>query len=354
MRVSIPLHTRLKDLEEKQILHLQILLKKAGFYPVELNGKPDAYTHISLNAFKESVYLYSENYVSIPTIFALERASRSFFVSADANDTNTTVDFMSNIPYKGSYFKELPIFKNTCKLEETYPTLCKEIQVILKEAGMYAGLIDGNINAEFKESFFNWCKLMNLERPGYIGPTTVCYLLDTAQQPSFFTGEGALNPKDIHKTMLLPNGEKVYVNASILFNGNFTWGELTSDGNRVPVNMEVLNNIFSLAERLESVRQVLGNRPISIISGYMTPSINKACYGTLSSQFVLGKAVDITYGGSLDKAYRLLNERWNGGLGDGRERGLLRLDTRSMRLRFGCINGCNRSYENLSKLKREY
>lgn len=50
-----------------------------------------------------------------------------------------------------------------------------------------------------------------------------------------------------------------------------------------------------LVQRLEKLRALVG-RPLRIVSGYRSPSTNKAVGGARYSQHLYGRAVDIPYG----------------------------------------------------------
>ncbi len=46
------------------------------------------------------------------------------------------------------------------------------------------------------------------------------------------------------------------------------------------------------AERMETVRTLLGDKPISVLSGYRSPEVNKAVRGSKNSAHMSGLAVD--------------------------------------------------------------
>lgn len=79
---------------------------------------------------------------------------------------------------------------------------------------------------------------------------------------------------------------------------NFTLDEFTTSetaerkGIDNTPNDEVKDNLLQLAQRLESVRYVLDNKPIIIKSGYRSPKLNSAIGGAKTSQHILGQAVD--------------------------------------------------------------
>lgn len=54
----------------------------------------------------------------------------------------------------------------------------------------------------------------------------------------------------------------------------------------------VIANLMVLAEGLERVRSLLGNRPLTITSGYRSPAVNAAVGSKPSSQHLIGQAAD--------------------------------------------------------------
>jgi len=76
---------------------------------------------------------------------------------------------------------------------------------------------------------------------------------------------------------------------------NFWLSEFESkDGSDTPDN--VLNNLIELAENLQIIRDHF-NMPVTINSGYRSPSHNKAVGGAKYSQHLKGKAADIVIEG---------------------------------------------------------
>lgn len=57
-------------------------------------------------------------------------------------------------------------------------------------------------------------------------------------------------------------------------------------------NDEVKDNLLQLAQTMEQVRYVLGNKPIISKSGYRSPKLNAAIGGAKNSQHILGQADD--------------------------------------------------------------
>ena len=76
---------------------------------------------------------------------------------------------------------------------------------------------------------------------------------------------------------------------------NFSLSEFDcNDGSVTP--KEVIVNLQLLAEQLQVLRDFVG-KPITINSGYRSPSYNKKIKGALKSKHVLGQAADIRIDG---------------------------------------------------------
>jgi Peptidase M15 len=111
----------------------------------------------------------------------------------------------------------------------------------------------------------------------------------------------------------------VEIDSPIYVGSNFTWGEATKDGTRIPVDRSISDNIVALAHRLDLVRLELGNRPISVASWYRDPISNRAVGGASKSQHLTGGAADINISGLTPKQVQnLLDDTWQGGLGYGK------------------------------------
>lgn len=128
--------------------------------------------------------------------------------------------------------------------------------------------------------------------------------------------------------------ETYYLDSPILEGGNFTWGEATHNGVRLPKTKEHLGNIIGMAEGLEDVRSHLDNRVIRINSWFRPEPWNSRVGGAKSSQHLTGKAADIRVDGlSPKEVQRRLDGWWKGGLGYGET--FTHLDNRRYRVRFG-------------------
>jgi hypothetical protein len=108
---------------------------------------------------------------------------------------------------------------------------------------------------------------------------------------------------------------------------HFTWGEATKNGTRLPCRTnfggivipaaQITSNIVKLAYKLDEIRELFGDNPVTITSWLRPPAINRAVGGVPNSQHLLGWAADFQIEGldPHDVADKL-KETWVGGLGD--------------------------------------
>ncbi|MEM1238378.1 MAG: D-Ala-D-Ala carboxypeptidase family metallohydrolase [Cyanobacteria bacterium P01_H01_bin.26] len=108
-----------------------------------------------------------------------------------------------------------------------------------------------------------------------------------------------------------------YLSNPIIPGGNFTWGEATHGGSRIPVSRDVVYGIIRIARVMEDVRDRLGDRPITINSWYRDPVTNRRVGGASRSRHLNGDAVDFVAPGLHPyNVYDRLNRWWGskGGL----------------------------------------
>lgn len=110
---------------------------------------------------------------------------------------------------------------------------------------------------------------------------------------------------------------------------NLTVGEvLQKDRRRIPpAGAAVRSRLVATAREFQRVRDAWG-RPLGVTSFYRPEPINSQKGGARNSRHVTGQAFDIyPIGASIDTFYDWIRVRWRGGLGDGRPRGFVHLDT---------------------------
>lgn len=111
------------------------------------------------------------------------------------------------------------------------------------------------------------------------------------------------------------NLSKFDLAAPIVPGGNFTWGEATHGGTRIPGFADEVRNIIQLAKQLQPVREKI-NKPFHVTSWYRPEPFNSAAGGVSNSQHLHGKAVDFWVEGYTGHQLReLIDAEWNGGLG---------------------------------------
>jgi lysozyme len=115
-----------------------------------------------------------------------------------------------------------------------------------------------------------------------------------------------------------------------LITPNLTVGEVLQwDRRRIPaVNSALRTRLLETAEEFQRLREAWGG-PLGITSFYRPEPINQQVGGVPNSRHVTGRAMDLypANGRSLESFYQWIRVRWRGGLGDGRHRGFIHLDT---------------------------
>jgi uncharacterized protein YcbK (DUF882 family) len=110
---------------------------------------------------------------------------------------------------------------------------------------------------------------------------------------------------------------------------SLTVGEVLQwDSRRRPVaGSSVERRILETAREFQKVRDAWG-APLGVTSFYRPEPINHQVGGVKNSRHVSAKAVDVyPVGRTLESFYQWIRTRWAGGLGDGRRRGFIHLDT---------------------------
>lgn len=87
--------------------------------------------------------------------------------------------------------------------------------------------------------------------------------------------------------------------------------------------------VLATAAQHRLIREAWGSA-LGVTSFYRPEPINSAVGGVRGSKHISGEAMDLyPVGRSLEEFYQWIRHRWSGGLGDGRNKGFIHLDTRS-------------------------
>jgi hypothetical protein len=112
---------------------------------------------------------------------------------------------------------------------------------------------------------------------------------------------------------------------------NLTVGEVLQwDKRRAPASgSSVERRILATVREFQKIRDAWG-QSLEVTSFYRPEPINQQVGGVPGSRHVSGEAFDIYPSkGDLNRFYQWVRVRWTGGLGDGRSRGFVHLDTRN-------------------------
>lgn len=117
----------------------------------------------------------------------------------------------------------------------------------------------------------------------------------------------------------------------------FSVGEVAhQDRRRIPTDNTIKQNVFTLAQELDKVREAWGS-PLIVTSWYRPPAINRAVGGASNSQHLYGKAADIRpVQGDVYKFQDWLDKTaWKDkALGYGARKGFVHLDLRPGHIRW--------------------
>jgi lysozyme len=111
---------------------------------------------------------------------------------------------------------------------------------------------------------------------------------------------------------------------------NFTWAEMTKNGERIPINSTITGRLVKLARYMDGVRAYLGNRPIIVTSAYRDPDTNKRVGGARNSRHMHGDAIDFYVQGEdvVTTFNKLKSYHTTGGLAVSTVGGFIHLDLR--------------------------
>jgi hypothetical protein len=116
---------------------------------------------------------------------------------------------------------------------------------------------------------------------------------------------------------------------SCLITPNLTVGEVLQWDKRRTPQGSMRGRLLRTCQEFQKVREAWG-RPLGVTSFYRPEPINQQVGGVPGSRHTTGEAFDVYPSDrSVDSFYQWVRARWTGGLGDGRARGFVHLDTRS-------------------------
>jgi len=116
---------------------------------------------------------------------------------------------------------------------------------------------------------------------------------------------------------------------SCLVTPNLTVGEVLQWDRRRAPQGSMRGRVLRTCQEFQKVREAWG-RPLGVTSFYRPEPINQQVGGVPGSRHTTGEAFDVYPSDrSVDSFYQWVRVRWTGGLGDGRARGFVHLDTRS-------------------------
>ena len=124
-----------------------------------------------------------------------------------------------------------------------------------------------------------------------------------------------LYPPFVGKSFKLPGNESTFYTQQPIFTGSdFTWGEATKNGTRIPTTPGTVSDIIAFAKVLQNARNIIG-QPFVINSWYRDPQSNKAVGGASTSFHLSGRAVDMYVPGySVRQVANALMSSWPGGI----------------------------------------
>lgn len=240
---------------------------------------------------------------------------------------------MSGYPALQSYNENLHL----TELKENF-SLLSEIQQLLTIGKFYNGEVTGALNIHTLEAFQTFKRQAYLEYPSVLGRTTAKELLEIGgigahPQPTEAIKEPSSSSKG--KSFKLPTNEVVYCDLPIFGCKNFSWGEATKNGARIPISRDVVQRITRVAIVLDAARAILGDRKMAITSWYRPIAINRAVGGIDNSRHIVGDGVDFVVQGMNPLAVYKVLSPWLGDRGGlGKSSSFTHLDTRGYRARW--------------------
>lgn len=208
-------------------------------------------------------------------------------------------------------------FNKEVKLFEASSEIISAVQEQLIRVGLLNDAVDGIAGEKTMTAFHKFKELEYLANPDVLGATTAAALLEaTAQHPQPKDKE---IPPPGEQLIRIPEVGQIYSSQPVYPGCHFSWGEFTKGLTRVPETEQVVRNIIKLAHHLDDMRSFLGDRPITINSGYRPPAVNEAVGGVSNSRHLVGDAADVVVDGMTPHEVFSRIDNWHGdkgGLGD--------------------------------------
>ena len=183
--------------------------------------------------------------------------------------------------------------------------LVKQLQTMLNEKGYSAGNADGIFGNNTERAVKALQSAAGIAADGKVGKNTWTALVEGKES-------GSAVPQSAH----------------------FKLSEFKcKEGTAVPAKYYA--NCQKLMGLLEEIREACGNRPITINSGYRTPSYNKKVDGAKQSQHLYAAAADIKVSGmSASEVYRLCDRLVGNRGGVGKYSAFTHVDVRGHKARW--------------------
>ncbi|MBD2006438.1 MULTISPECIES: D-Ala-D-Ala carboxypeptidase family metallohydrolase [Cyanophyceae] len=109
--------------------------------------------------------------------------------------------------------------------------------------------------------------------------------------------------------------DKIRLDDPIIPGGDITWAAAIPNGDRhLPENKEIVQNIITLAEQLQVIRDQIG-KPFRITSWYHHQPFGFKLNGASKKEYVMGGAVDFWVEGYTGPQLAQMLDWWEGGLG---------------------------------------
>lgn len=224
-------------------------------------------------------------------------------------------------------------FQGHITLDNAHPNIIKAVQEQLIKVGLLCGAATGEVTPATKKAFMDFKRLEYLEQPEILGATTAKALLNATEKHPVPEDLDSINSR--LKTIRLLEVGVVSSEQKIYPGSHFTWGEFTKGLTRIPDNGSIIRNLVNLARHLDSLRNFLGGRPITLTSVYRPLAINRACGGVSNSRHIFGDAADIIVQGIAPReVYQRLDD-WHGNKGGlGNSSQFTHIDLRGYRARW--------------------